>query len=223
VIYTNAGPEIAVASTKAYTTQLAALYLLTGRMAYVRGSFGREEAEHFAKELLRTPEAIQEVLDRREEIHYIARSILHAKDVFMIGRGLDYSILLEGSLKLKEISYIHSEAYASGELKHGTIALVTEDTPIVAVVTQEKLQSKEFSNIKEVQSRGAGVILFVKETFDMDRNASWDGLFRLPAMEDGFMVMPASAALQLLAYYVSLDKGLDVDKPRNLAKVVTVE
>lgn len=222
-LYTNAGPEIAVASTKAYTTQLAALYLLTGRMAYVRGSFGREEAEHFAKELLRTPEAIQEVLDRREEIHYIARSILHAKDVFMIGRGLDYSILLEGSLKLKEISYIHSEAYASGELKHGTIALVTEDTPIVAVVTQEKLQSKEFSNIKEVQSRGAGVILFVKETFDMDRNASWDGLFRLPAMEDGFMVMPASAALQLLAYYVSLDKGLDVDKPRNLAKVVTVE
>lgn len=221
--YTNAGPEIAVASTKAYTTQLAALYLLTGRMAYVRGSFGREDAERFAKELQRTPEAIQEVLDRREEIHYIARSILNAKDVFMMGRGLDYSILLEGSLKLKEISYIHSEAYASGELKHGTIALITEDTPVVAVVTQEKLQSKEFSNIKEVQSRGAGVILFVKETFTMDRDASWDGLFRLPAMGDGFMVMPASAALQLLAYYVSLDKGLDVDKPRNLAKVVTVE
>lgn len=222
-LYTNAGPEIAVASTKAYTTQLAALYLLAGRMAYARGNFGREEAEHFAKELLRTPEAIQEVLDRREEIHYIARSILNAKDVFMMGRGMDYFILLEGSLKLKEISYIHSEAYASGELKHGTIALVTEDTPVVAAVTQDRLQSKEFSNIKEVQSRGAGVILFVKETFDMDGNASWDGVFRLPAMEDGFMVMPASAALQLLAYYVSLDKGLDVDKPRNLAKVVTVE
>ncbi len=221
--YTNAGPEIAVASTKAYTTQLAALYLLTGRMAYVRGRFEREDAERFAKELLRTPEAIQAVLDRREEIHYIARSILNAKDVFMMGRGMDYSILLEGSLKLKEISYIHSEAYASGELKHGTIALITEDTPVVAVVTQGKLQSKEFSNIKEVQSRGAGVILFIKETFDMDRNASWDGVFRLPAMEDGFMVMPASVALQLLAYYVSLDKGLDVDKPRNLAKVVTVE
>ncbi len=221
--YTNAGPEIAVASTKAYTTQLAALYLLTGRMAYVRGRFEREDAERFAKELMRTPEAIQAVLDRRAEIHYIARSILNAKDVFMMGRGLDYSILLEGSLKLKEISYIHSEAYASGELKHGTIALITEDTPVVAVVTQGKLQSKEFSNIKEVQSRGAGVILFIKETFDMDRNASWDGVFRLPAMEDGFMVMPASVALQLLAYYVSLDKGLDVDKPRNLAKVVTVE
>ena len=223
VIYTNAGPEIAVASTKAYTTQLAVLYLLTGRMAYVRGSFGETEAKSFASQLLLVPETMQQVLDRREEIHYIARSILNAKDVFMMGRGLDYSILLEGSLKLKEISYIHSEAYASGELKHGTIALITEDTPVVAVVTQSKLQSKEFSNIKEVQSRGAGVILFMKETFELDKEAAWESVFQLPAMEDSFMVMPASAALQLLAYYVSLDKGLDVDKPRNLAKVVTVE
>lgn len=227
VIYTNAGPEIAVASTKAYTTQLAVLYLLTGRMAYVRGSFGAEEAKAFAKELVRVPEVMQKVLDRKEEIHYIARSILNAQDVFMMGRGLDHAILLEGSLKLKEISYIHSEAYASGELKHGTIALITEDTPVVAVVTQEKVKSKEFSNIKEVQSRGAGVILFIKETFGPEKEASWENVFTsvftLPAMEDGFMVMPASAALQLLAYYVSLDKGLDVDKPRNLAKVVTVE
>lgn len=227
VIYTNAGPEIAVASTKAYTTQLAVLYLLTGRMAYVRGSFGAEEAKAFAKELMRVPEVMQKVLDRKEEIHYIARSILNAQDVFMMGRGLDHAILLEGSLKLKEISYIHSEAYASGELKHGTIALITEDTPVVAVVTQEKVKSKEFSNIKEVQSRGAGVILFIKETFGPEKEASWENVFTsvftLPAMEDGFMVMPASAALQLLAYYVSLDKGLDVDKPRNLAKVVTVE
>ncbi len=223
VIYTNAGPEIAVASTKAYTTQLAVLYLLTGRMAYVRGSFGETEAKSFASQLLLAPEAMQQVLDRKEEIHYIARSILNAKDVFMMGRGLDYSILLEGSLKLKEISYIHSEAYASGELKHGTIALITEDTPVVAVVTQSKLQSKEFSNIKEVQSRGAVVILFMKETFELDKEAAWESVFQLPAMEDSFMVMPASAALQLLAYYVSLDKGLDVDKPRNLAKVVTVE
>ncbi len=227
VIYTNAGPEIAVASTKAYTTQLAVLYLLTGRMAYVRGIFGAEEAKAFAKELMRVPEVMQKVLDRKEEIHYIARSILNAQDVFMMGRGLDHAILLEGSLKLKEISYIHSEAYASGELKHGTIALITEDTPVVAVVTQEKVKSKEFSNIKEVQSRGAGVILFIKETFGPEKEASWENVFTsvftLPAMEDGFMVMPASAALQLLAYYVSLDKGLDVDKPRNLAKVVTVE
>ena len=131
--------------------------------------------------------------------------------------------MLEGSLKLKEISYIHSEAYASGELKHGTIALITEDTPVVAVITQNKVQSKEFSNIKEVQSRGAEVILFMKESYRLDQDAVWDSVFKLPAMRDEFMVMPASAALQLLAYYVSLDKGLDVDKPRNLAKVVTVE
>ena len=223
VIYTNAGPEIAVASTKAYTTQLAVLYLLTGRMAYVRGIFDEARTREFTEELMRVPAVMQEVLDRREEIHYIARSILNAKDVFMIGRGLDYSILLEGSLKLKEISYIHSEAYASGELKHGTIALITEDTPVVAVITQDKVQSKEFSNVKEVQSRGAEVILFMKESYRLDQDAAWDSVFKLPEMRDEFMVMPVSAALQLLAYYVSLDKGLDVDKPRNLAKVVTVE
>lgn len=223
VIYTSAGPEIAVASTKAYTTQLAALYLLAGRMAYARGIFDEEQTRRFTAELLRAPEVIAQVLERREEIHYIARSILNAKDVFMIGRGLDYSILLEGSLKLKEISYIHSEAYASGELKHGTIALITKYTPVVAVVTQDKLQSKEFSNIKEVQSRGAEVILFMKENYGLDKEAEFSHVFKLPAMQNEFMVMPASAALQLLAYYVSLDKGLDVDKPRNLAKVVTVE
>ena len=223
VIYTNAGPEIAVASTKAYTTQLAALYLLTGRMAYARGVFDEAATRAFMAELQRAPEAIQKVLDRREEIHYIARRILNAKDVFMIGRGMDYSILLEGSLKLKEISYIHSEAYASGELKHGTIALITQDTPVIAVITQDKVQSKEFSNVKEVQSRGAEVILFMKENYRLDEDASWDSVFKLPQMRNEFMVMPVSAALQLLAYYVSLDKGLDVDKPRNLAKVVTVE
>lgn len=141
----------------------------------------------------------------------------------MIGRGLDYSILLEGSLKLKEISYIHSEAYASGELKHGTIALITEDTPVVAVVTQEKLKSKELSNIREVQSRGARVVLLIKASETLDEGEQWSCVYRLPVMEDPFMVMPASVVLQLIAYYVSLDKGLDVDKPRNLAKVVTVE
>lgn len=223
VIYTNAGPEIAVASTKAYTTQLAVLYLLTGRMAYVRGVFDEEQTRSFTAELLRVPEVIGQVLDRREEIHYIARSILSARDIFMLGRGLDYFILLEGSLKLKEISYIHSEAYASGELKHGTIALITKYTPVVAVVTQDKVRFKEFSNIKEVQSRGAEVILFMKENYQLDKDADFDSVFKLPAMQNEFMVMPASAALQLLAYYVSLDKGLDVDKPRNLAKVVTVE
>ena len=140
----------------------------------------------------------------------------------MLGRGLDYSILLEGALKLKEISYIHTEAYASGELKHGTIALITENTPVVACVTQEKLKEKELSNIREVQSRGASVVLFVRQDFDL-ADAEYTDVFTLPVMADDFMVFPASGAFQLLAYYVSTDNGLDVDKPRNLAKVVTVE
>ena len=150
------------------------------------------------------------------------QKILEAKDLFMIGRGLDYSILLEGSLKLKEVSYIHSEAYASGELKHGPIALITTNTPVVATVTQEKLMSKELSNIKEVKSRGADIVLFIKEALSGDLDTEYQ-VIRLPNMQDEFMVLPASVALQLLAYYVSSDKGFDVDKPRNLAKVVTVE
>ena len=223
VIYTNAGPEIAVASTKAYTTQLAVLYLITARMAVARKLWSDEQLTAFIDELCRVPEVMEAVLAKKEEIHRLTGTILNAKDVFMIGRGLDYSILLEGSLKLKEISYIHSEAYASGELKHGTIALITEDTPVIAVVTQEKLKSKEFSNIREVQSRGARVLLLVKENEELEESGQWSSVFRLPVMEDPFMVMPTSVALQLIAYYVSLDKGLDVDKPRNLAKVVTVE
>lgn len=223
VIYTCAGPEIAVASTKAYTTQLAVLYLLTARMAYARDMWSKEKVRRYTAELLRVPAVMEEVLERKEEIHHIADTILNARDVFMIGRGLDYSILLEGSLKLKEVSYIHSEAYASGELKHGTIALITEQTPVIAVVTQDKLKSKELSNIKEVQSRGAKVILLIKGDEVLEQEELWSRLFRLPVMEDEFMVMPASVVLQLIAYYVSLDKGLDVDKPRNLAKVVTVE
>ena len=223
VIYTHAGPEIAVASTKAYTTQLAVLYLLAARMAIARNLWDEEQTERYMSELLRVPDVMEEVLARKEEIHHIADTILNARDVFMIGRGLDYSILLEGSLKLKEISYIHSEAYASGELKHGTIALITSQTPVIAVVTQEKLKSKELSNIKEVQSRGAKVILLIKGKEVLEQEKIWSRIFRLPVMEDEFMVMPASIVLQLIAYFVSLDKGLDVDKPRNLAKVVTVE
>lgn len=223
VIYTNAGPEIAVASTKAYTTQLAVLYLITARMAMARGLWSERELLDYVKELSRVPKVMEEVLSRKEEVHRLAGTILNAKDVFMIGRGLDYSILLEGSLKLKEVSYIHSEAYASGELKHGTIALITEDTPVVAVVTQNKLKSKELSNIREVQSRGARVLLLIKENEVLEDDERFANVFRLPVMADAFMVMPTSAVLQLIAYFVSLDKGLDVDKPRNLAKVVTVE
>lgn len=222
VMYTYAGPEIAVASTKAYTTQIAALFALIGRMAVVRGAFNEEQEKTFVDALMQAPDAIQKVLDRKEEMHHIARGLLEAKDAFMLGRGLDYAILLEGALKLKEVSYIHTEAYASGELKHGTIALITEKTPVVALVTQERVRDKELSNIREVQSRGASVVVLVKDGIDL-ADADYTHVFTLPAMDDVAMAFPASAALQLLAYYVSMDRGLDVDKPRNLAKVVTVE
>lgn len=222
VMYTTAGPEIAVASTKAYTTQVATLMLLIGRMAKVRGIFHDEEEATYVCNMMEVPKQINNILERRTDIHKIAREMLEAKDAFMIGRGLDYSVLLEGALKLKEISYIHTEAYASGELKHGTIALITDNTPVVALVTQERLKDKELSNIREVQSRGASVVLFVKESFAL-ADAEYADVFLLPDMADEFMIFPAAVALQLLAYYVSMDKGLDVDKPRNLAKVVTVE
>lgn len=222
VMYTYAGPEIAVASTKAYTTQMAALFALIGRMAVVRGAFNEEQEKAFVDALMQAPDAIQQVLDRKEEMHHIARGLLEAKDAFMLGRGLDYAILLEGALKLKEVSYIHTEAYASGELKHGTIALITEKTPVVALVTQERVRDKELSNIREVQSRGASVVVLVRDGIDL-ADADYTHVFTLPAMDDVAMAFPASAALQLLAYYVSMDRGLDVDKPRNLAKVVTVE
>ena len=222
VMYTYAGPEIAVASTKAYTTQMAALFALIGRMAVVRGAFNEEQEKAFVDALMQAPDAIQQVLDRKEEMHHIARGLLEAKDAFMLGRGLDYAILLEGALKLKDVSYIHTEAYASGELKHGTIALITEKTPVVALVTQERVRDKELSNIREVQSRGASVVVLVKDGIDL-ADADYTHVFTLPAMDDVAMAFPASAALQLLAYYVSMDRGLDVDKPRNLAKVVTVE
>ena len=222
VMYTYAGPEIAVASTKAYTTQIAALFALIGRMAVVRGAFNEEQEKSFVDALMQAPDAIQKVLDRKEEMHHIARGLLEAKDAFMLGRGLDYAILLEGALKLKEVSYIHTEAYASGELKHGTIALITAKTPVVALVTQERVRDKELSNIREVQSRGASVVVLVKDGIDL-ADADYTHVFTLPAMDDVAMAFPASVALQLLAYYVSMDRGLDVDKPRNLAKVVTVE
>ena len=220
VIYTDAGPEIAVASTKAYTTQVAIFYLLTAKMALLRGDFNIEGATKFVQELLQIPKAVKNVLDRRADIHRLSKDLLATDHAFMIGRGLDYPILLEASLKLKEISYIHCEAFASGELKHGTIALITNSTPVIAMLTQQKLVSKQVSNIKEVQSRGAKVITFVRRSLKVK---DVDVSFELPELNDEFMVIPAVVAMQLLAYYVSSDKGLDVDKPRNLAKVVTVE
>lgn len=220
VIYTNAGVEIAVASTKAYTTQLAVFYLITAKLALVRGELNIEGTKHFIEELKKVPNAVQRVLDDREKIHLLANKMLSADNAFMIGRGLDYPALLEASLKLKEISYIHSEAFASGELKHGTIALITKSTPVIALITQQKLMSKQISNIKEVQSRGAAVITFVRKSL---KTKDLECSFELPELSDEFMVAPSVTAMQLLAYYVSADKGLDVDKPRNLAKVVTVE
>lgn len=220
VIYTNAGPEIAVASTKAYTTQVAVFYLITAKMAHIKGTLNDECVRKFMKELKKIPSAVQSVLDRRDEIHHLSNGLLTAEHTFMIGRGLDYPTLLEASLKLKEISYIHSEAFASGELKHGTIALITEKTPVIALLTQDNLMSKQVSNIREVQSRGAEVLTFVKSSLVSE---SIGCSFELPDLDDDFMAVPAIICMQLLAYYVSSDKGLDVDKPRNLAKVVTVE
>ncbi|MDE5985254.1 MAG: glutamine--fructose-6-phosphate transaminase (isomerizing) [Eubacterium sp.] len=220
VIYTDAGPEIAVASTKAYTTQVAVFYLITAKMAYLRQCLNYEGVTCFINQLREVPAAVRDVLDRRDDIHHLSKSMLTADHTFMIGRGLDYPALLEASLKLKEISYIHSEAFASGELKHGTIALITGGTPVIALMTQQYLVSKQVSNIREVQSRGADVITFVRKSLKTDDLMNY---FELPELEDEFMLIPSVVSLQLLAYYVSADKGLDVDKPRNLAKVVTVE
>lgn len=217
VIYTNAGPEIAVASTKAYTTQVAVFYLIAAKIAYLRGILSKDDVKNFINELKKVPGAVENVIDRREEMHRLSSNLLTAEHTFMIGRGLDYPALLEASLKLKEISYIHSEAFASGELKHGTIALITSKTPVIALITQKTLASKQQSNIREVQSRGARVITIA--THGISDNID----FALPTLKDDFNIIPAVVAMQLLAYYVSADKGLDVDKPRNLAKVVTVE
>lgn len=220
VIYTEAGPEIAVASTKAYTTQVAIFYLLTARLAYIKGKLNLEGVTNFIDELIKLPHAAEDILSRKNEIHLLAKKLISSEHTFMIGRGLDYPSLLEASLKLKEISYIHCEAFASGELKHGTIALISEGTPVIALMTQRYLASKQISNIKEVLSRKAKVITFVKKSL-IGKDIKCD--FALPDLEDDFTVIPSVIALQLLAYYVSSDKGLDVDKPRNLAKVVTVE
>ncbi len=223
-LYTDAGPEIAVASTKAYTTQMMIFYLLTLRCACLRGKMGAEDLAHALENLRRVPEAISRVIGQKHDIHRLAKEVIMASDLFMIGRGMDYLVLLEGALKLKEISYIHSEAYAAGELKHGPIALITDGTPVIAAGTQTKLISKELSNVKEIKARGANVVLLTKDELKDDFAASGEyHVIGLPNLDDEYMPFPEIAALQLYSYYVSADKGLDVDKPRNLAKVVTVE
>lgn len=223
-LYTDAGPEIAVASTKAYTTQLMIFYLLVLRCASLRGRMTEADLEHALENLRRVPDAITQVIAIKDDIHRQAKEVIMASDLFMIGRGMDYLVLLEGALKLKEISYIHSEAYAAGELKHGPIALITDGTPVIAAATQTKLISKELSNVKEIKARGANVVLLTKEELKADFAQSDEyHVIGLQNLDDEYMSFPEIVALQLYSYYVSADKGLDVDKPRNLAKVVTVE
>ncbi len=222
VFYTHAGPEIAVASTKAYSVQLAALYLITCRMALLRGKFSREQAQIFTEDLLDTIPAMEIMLKKESEIERIAKKICGQTDAFFMGRGLDYAFSLEGALKLKEISYIHAEAYAAGELKHGTIALISDGVPVIAIASQEAVISKIISNIREVKARGAYVIMITKEHIDIEEGLA-DTIIRIPDIDDRFAVFPIAVALQLLAYYSSMLKGLDVDQPRNLAKSVTVE
>ena len=226
VLYTNAGPEIAVASTKAYTTQLAVFYLIVARMAHSRGVFDDAQTQSFVRELQRTPEVMKKVLERRRDIHVVAKKVLGAKDLFMIGRGLDYSILLEGSLKLKEVSYIHSEAYASGELKHGPIALVDEGEPVVFIVPPARgrntLHAKVISGIEEVKARGAYIIAVAEEN-DKDVERYADMIFWRPECPTLMSPLVDIVPLQLFAMDMARQKGYDVDKPRNLAKSVTVE
>ena len=222
VIYTWAGPEIAVATTKAYSAQLIAHYLLAIKFARVRGTITEQEMAGYISDLKKLPDQIELLLGNRERLQRFANRYVTAKDVFFIGRGIDYAISLEGSLKLKEISYIHSEAYAAGELKHGTISLIEEGTLVSAVVTQEDLYKKTISNIVEVRSRGAFVMAVTNEGNTEIEKAA-DYVVYIPQTNKYFTNSLAIIPLQLFSYYVSVGKGCDVDKPRNLAKSVTVE
>ncbi|MGN0371281.1 MAG: glutamine--fructose-6-phosphate transaminase (isomerizing) [Enterocloster sp.] len=222
VLYTHAGPEIAVASTKAYSVQLAALYMVCCRMALVQGKYTAEQAEAFVKKLLDAIPAMESMIARKDEIQAVVTHLINQHDTFFIGRGLDYAFSLEGALKLKEISYIHAEAYAAGELKHGTIALISDKVPVIAIATQDHIFAKTISNVREVKARGAFVILLTKENAVVEEDIA-DIRIRIPQLDNIFTVFPIVIVLQLIAYYASVGKNLDVDQPRNLAKSVTVE
>lgn len=222
VLYTWAGPEIAVATTKGYTSQLSALYLLALHFAKIREKVSDTEYHEMIQELKTLPEKIESMLENKERIQYLANKYIGLKDVFFLGRGIDYASALEASLKLKEISYVHSEAYAAGELKHGTISLIEKGTLVVALVTQEQLYGKIVSNIVEVRTRGAFVLAVTNEdNKDIEKNA--DYVFYIPKTNRMFTGLMTTIPLQLFAYYVAVAKGCDVDQPRNLAKSVTVE
>ena len=222
VLYTWAGPEIAVATTKGYTSQLSALYLLALHFGKIREKISRSDYLEMIQELKTLPDKIDQMLQDKEKIQYLANQYIGLKDVFFLGRGIDYASALEASLKLKEISYVHSEAYAAGELKHGTISLIEDGTLVVALVTQEQLYGKIVSNIVEVKTRGAFVLAVTNEdNKDIEKNA--DYVFYIPKTNKNFTGLMATIPMQLFAYYVAVAKGCDVDQPRNLAKSVTVE
>jgi glucosamine--fructose-6-phosphate aminotransferase (isomerizing) len=221
-IYTHAGPEISVASTKAYMVQVSVMYLIAFAISRGCARLDDDKCRELTRQLKDIPNAIEEAIGLKETCQYAASRLLNADSLLYIGRGLDYALSMEGSLKLKEISYIHSESYAAGELKHGTISLITEGMPVIAVATQHDLIEKTVSNIKEVKSRGAMVILVCGPDIDVEDGVA-DCIIRLPRVDDILMPMVAAVPLQLVAYYTSILKGCDVDKPRNLAKSVTVE
>ena len=222
VIYTMAGPEIAVASTKAYTTQITIFYLFSLYIGKLKGVISDEKYQEYLSDIENIPEKVQKVINNHEKIKFIAEYLKDKTNGFFIGRGLDYKIALEASLKMKEVSYIHTEAFASGELKHGTIALIESGTPVIVIATQKNLLDKSVSNIKEVKARGAYIITVGFENDESLKEVS-DSFISLPLCDDLFSGFLSIIPLQLLAYYTSSLKGIDVDKPRNLAKSVTVE
>jgi glucosamine--fructose-6-phosphate aminotransferase (isomerizing) len=222
VLYTHAGPEIAVASTKAYTVQVATLYLLSFRFALATKKITEEKACGYMSKMMDTIDLVEDALGYDAQVENIARRIAASRDIFFLGRGLDYALSCEASLKLKEISYIHSEAYAAGELKHGTISLITDNVPVVAFATQPDVFSKIISNVQEVRSRGARVILVTSPDAIVD-SALCDHQIVLPETDPMFSPFVSAVIMQYLAYYVAVEKGLNVDQPRNLAKSVTVE
>ncbi len=222
VFYTLAGPEISVATTKAYSTQLIASYILAIEFAMVRGKITKDQYDGYIDELSKLPDKIQKIIDDKERLQWFASKQANAKDIFFVGRGIDYAISLEGSLKLKEISYIHSEAYAAGELKHGTISLIEDGTLVIGILTQNALYEKTISNMVECKSRGAYLMgLTTYGNYNIEDTVEF--VTYIPKSDEHFSASLAVIPLQLLAYYVSVAKGLDVDKPRNLAKSVTVE
>lgn len=222
VLYTHAGPEISVASTKAYVVQLSLMYLIAYRIAMVNKMLSDEEAANKVKGLFTAIDNMKKVLNMDEELYLITNKLSNAEDIFYLGRGLDYAIACEGSLKLKEISYIHAEAYAAGELKHGTISLITDNVPVIAFATQEHIYQKVISNVVEVRSRGAYVILVTSAGKHVDTTLC-DHHIILPRMDEEFTPFCTAVILQYLAYYTAVRRNLNVDQPRNLAKSVTVE